>query len=212
MGSVTLLLQILWTPFHLLQLLTDKLLSPLYLRLQGVQFDAGLVVSGYPVVRPIEGGAIRLGRGVKLYSRRRANPMQLNSPCTLWLSQPGATIRIGDDSAISGTVICAATSVEIGQRVMIGANAKLTDTDFHPVAAQARREHPTRGAVTKPVVIGDDVWIGMGAIILPGTQLGAGCVVSAGAVVSGIFPPHTVLAGNPARAVKKLGVETQPAS
>lgn len=135
--------------------------------------------------------------------------MQLNAPCTLWLSQPRAAIRVGDDSAMSGTVLCAATSIEIGQRVMIGANAKLIDTDFHPISAQARREHPTRGAVTRPVVIGDDVWIGMDAIILPGTQLGAGCVVSAGAVVSGIFPPHTVLAGNPARAVKKLEVEKQ---
>lgn len=209
MRWVTLLFKVLWAPCHLAQFLTDKILSPCYLRLQGVQFEAGLIVSGYSVVRPIDGGVIKLGRRVKLYSRRRANPMQLNSPCTLWLSTPGAIIQIGNDSAMSGTVICAAASVQIGQRVMIGANAKLTDTDFHPVSAHARRAHPTRDAVTKPVVIGDDVWIGMDAIILPGTQLGSGCVVSAGAVVSGIFPANTVLAGNPARAVKKLEVEKQ---
>lgn len=209
MCFVRFLLKVLWTPFYLSQILTDKIWSPLLLRVQGVQFEDGLVLSGYTVVRPIERGVIRLGRGVKLYSRRRANPMQLNSPCTLWLSKPGATIHIGNDSAMSGAVICAATSVEIGQRVMIGANARLTDTDFHPVSAQARREHPTRDAVTRPISIGDDVWIGMDAIILPGTQLGNGCVVSAGAVVSGVFPPHTVLAGNPARAVKKLEVEKQ---
>jgi acetyltransferase-like isoleucine patch superfamily enzyme len=120
------------------------------------------------------------------------------------MNKPNAKIHIGEGSAFSGTVICAATSVEIGQRVMIGANSKIMDTDFHPVSAQARREHPTRGAVTKPVCIGDDVWIGMNVIILPGTTLGSGCVVSAGAVVSGVFPPDTVLVGNPARPIKKL--------
>ena len=60
-----------------------------------------------------------------------------------------------------------------------------------------------RTGPTPDMVIGPDVWIGTGATILPGAQLGAGCIVGAGAVVGGTHPPYTVLAGNPARPVRR---------
>lgn len=56
--------------------------------------------------------------------------------------------------------------------------------------------------ILRDVSIGHYVWIGSRAILLPGAQLGDGCVVQAGAVVGGVFPPNTVLGGNPAVALK----------
>jgi len=53
-------------------------------------------------------------------------------------------------------------------------------------------------------VIEDDVFIGMGVIVLKGSHLGRGCVVGAGSVVSGTFPPGSIVAGNPARVVRAL--------
>ncbi len=62
----------------------------------------------------------------------------------------------------------------------------------------------------KKVVIGRGSWIGVGAIVLPGVTVGEGAIVAAGSVVSQDVPPYTVVAGNPARPVRKLGVPGQP--
>lgn len=61
--------------------------------------------------------------------------------------------------------------------------------------------------VCGPVKIGDNVWIGSGAIILPGVNLGMGCIVGAGAVVTRDVPPHTLVAGIPAKIVKEIQPE-----
>ena len=174
----------------------------------GVEVESNLILVGRPVFRLAEGGEIRLGERVRLLSRRGSNPLQLRSPCALTLLAPNARITIGDDSALSGVVICATISVEIGRHVLVGANCTIVDTDFHPISPIQRREHPTRGAVSRPVRIGDDVYIGTQAILLKGTTLGDGCVVGAGAVVSGVFPANSMIAGNPARIVRQIDLET----
>ena len=58
--------------------------------------------------------------------------------------------------------------------------------------------------VTQPVTIGSGAWIGAGAILLPGTEVGEGCVVAAGAVASGILEPHTLYGGVPAKPLRQL--------
>ena len=58
--------------------------------------------------------------------------------------------------------------------------------------------------ISKPVKIGDRVWIGIAATILPGVTIGENSIVAAGAVVTKDVPPNTIVAGNPAKVVKKL--------
>jgi acetyltransferase-like isoleucine patch superfamily enzyme len=128
----------------------------------------------------------------------------LHTPCVLRLLQPNACIHIGDHSALSGVVICAATSVEVGSHVLIGANCKIIDTDFHPLHPEARQIDHNKGAGTSPIVIENNVFIGAHAIILKGTVLKEACVVGAGAVVSGTFPAYSVIAGNPARVIRDV--------
>jgi acetyltransferase-like isoleucine patch superfamily enzyme len=197
---VSLLFRVLcWLPVPG-QLLLDRWLWPWWLRAMGVQCGRGVRCTGLPRVRIARGGEIRLGKDVHLVSRRTANPLQLHRPCTL-SARRGARIVIGDHSGLSGAVIYAASAVEIGARVMVGANCTIADTDFHPLCPEARREHATNGAVSRPIRIADDVFIGMHAFILKGTELGEGCVVGASAVVAGRFPPRSIVAGNPARVV-----------
>jgi hypothetical protein len=198
------LLKLARAPLTLARIVLDGWVWPGWLAAQGVQTAPGLRLVGRPEVRLTPGGQISIGAGVTLASRPASNPMQLMTPCALRLLADNAVIRIGDQSALSGVVICAATAVEIGDHVLIGANVVISDTDFHPLAAEDRRTDRNRGALTRPVSIGADVFIGARAIILKGTTLGDGCVVGAGAVVSGQFPPHSVIAGNPAQIVKTL--------
>jgi acetyltransferase-like isoleucine patch superfamily enzyme len=94
--------------------------------------------------------------------------------------------------------------VTIGAHVSIGANARIYDHDFHPLDPELRRRNATSNVSTRPVVIGDDVFIGAHAIILKGVVIGARAVIGAGAVVSKDVPPGEVWAGNPARKVGAL--------
>ena len=194
--------KILRSPRTVSRLVADGLLWPLCLRLWGVRYEAKLMLEGLPVIRMAEGGEIRLCKRVRLFSRKNNSPIQLHTPCVLVLFRPMAKISIGDDSAVSGTVIVAASSVEIGQRVQVGPNSLIIDSDGHSISPELRRIG--QGAITKPIVIGDDVFIGTRAIILKGTRLGDGCVVNAGAVVSGTFPARTVVGGNPAKVIAEI--------
>ena len=62
---------------------------------------------------------------------------------------------------------------------------------------------------TKPVIIGESCLIGMNSVILPGTHLGSHCVVGANSTVSGIFPDYCVIAGSPAKVIKRYNFETK---
>jgi acetyltransferase-like isoleucine patch superfamily enzyme len=98
-----------------------------------------------------------------------------------------------------------AAAVRIGKDCLLAAGVKVYDFDGHPLdAARRRAGEPTPSEGVRPVVIGDDVWIGTGAIVLKGVTIGDRSVVGAGAVVSRDVPTDVVVAGNPARVVKEL--------
>ena len=90
--------------------------------------------------------------------------------------------------------------VTIGDNAMLGPNVQFY-TALHPLDAQERIAGPEYGA---PITIGDNVWIGGGAMILAGVTLGDNVVVGAGSVVTKSFGDNVVIAGNPARVIKKL--------
>ena len=115
-----------------------------------------------------------------------------------------ARIKIGNNVGISGTTIYARKGIEIGDNTLIGGNVKILDNDFHPIEVEARNADIKEKIGTKPIKIGKNCFIGCNSIILKGTELGDGCVVGAGAVVSGKFEDNCVIAGNPAKIVKKV--------
>ena len=105
---------------------------------------------------------------------------------------------------ISGSTIYARERIEIGDYCVIGANCKIFDNDFHSLDPEERRRDIYDNLVTRPVVIGKNVFVGCNSIILKGTRIGDNCVVGAGSVVSGVFEAGSVIAGNPARVIRKI--------
>jgi len=89
--------------------------------------------------------------------------------------------------------------ITIGDDVMIGPKVNLVSSG-HPTDPAQRRN----GIVKKPITIGNNVWIGVAATILPGVTIGENAVVAAGAVVSRDVPANTIAAGVPARVLKQL--------
>jgi acetyltransferase-like isoleucine patch superfamily enzyme len=97
--------------------------------------------------------------------------------------------------------------------VIVSYNVTIADSDFHPRDPELRKldamanapqgDRSQRPAViAKPVVIEDDTWVGIGAIVLKGVRIGRGARIGAGAVVTSDVPPGATFAGNPARLIE----------
>jgi maltose O-acetyltransferase len=115
----------------------------------------------------------------------------------------GTQIELGEGVFVNfNCVVLDVCRVRIGARTLIGPAVQVY-TALHPMDAIERRtlEH---GA---PVAIGEDVWIGGGAIVLPGVTIGARAVIGAGSVVTRDVPPDVFVAGNPCRVVRSLGTK-----
>ena len=141
---------------------------------------------------------MRFGPGLELRSSLRSNPLGPHHPVFLTTWKAGAILEIGADFGMTGGVICAAEKIIVGDRVIVGANCTIVDTDFHPLGPVERQED-TRAGRTAPIFIEDDVFVGMHSLILKGVTLGQGCVIGAGSVVARSVSAGTVVAGNPAR-------------
>ena len=112
----------------------------------------------------------------------------------------GLNITIGSNVFINqGCHFMDMGGISIGDDVLIGPKVTLV-TAGHPVAPAERRN----GIVAKPIVIGNNVWIGAAATILPGVTIGDNAVIAAGAVVSRSVPANAMAAGVPARVLKHL--------
>lgn len=110
------------------------------------------------------------------------------------------------------TILCA-TSIIIGNDVMIAGDCYITDNDGHPIDWRVRRDdvmNRKKGIKNwnqvgmSPVNIGNDVWIAPKSIILKGVSIGDGAVIAAGSVVTKDVPSGVIVAGNPARVVRKI--------
>jgi acetyltransferase-like isoleucine patch superfamily enzyme len=124
-------------------------------------------------------------------------------------------ITIGSDCRFSDAVIVAEDEVTIGDRVILGWNTTIADSDLHPVDPSKRRldaeavspigDNEDRPSMApRPVKIGSDTWVGPNAVILKGVQIGEGCFIEPGSVVTDDIPARQRVLGNPAVAVETL--------
>jgi acetyltransferase-like isoleucine patch superfamily enzyme len=137
------------------------------------------------ISRPGKDGRLELGAGVRLFEG-----------VAFFLDGDGATIAIGRDTYLNRRVeIMCRRRVTIGADCAVAWDVSIMDTNYHWLSD---------GSKEGPVEIGDRVWIGARATILPGVTIGTGAVIAAGAVVRHDVPENTLVAGVPARPIREV--------
>ena len=169
--------------------------------MKGVEFLGRCDFLGRPLISVAPGGRIILGDGVAMASSVRANPLACFQPCVLRALAPGAKLVLDRNVGMSGTVLCAGVSIEVGEGTIFGSGAMVVDNDFHEPAGEWGWSNDSNicGRIAKPVKIGRGVFVGARAIILKGVTIGDRAVIGAGAVVTKDVPARYVAVGNPAR-------------
>ena len=128
--------------------------------------------------------------------------------------EPTGRIVVGDDTQLIGAVFMCAEEIRVGARCVLSYNVTIADCDFHPLGVDERRQDAIANSpagnradrpplVARPVVIEDDVWIGIGAIVLKGVRIGRGATVAAGSVVAHDVPAGACASGNPAQVLRR---------
>lgn len=204
---VTMALNMPWKARNEIERLLLVPLAWLSLRGSGVQIGRGWRLYGLPIIQKHRQSTLTIGARANLRSTRRSNPLGPSHPCILTTRSAKSSLTIGDDFGMTGGSIVCEERVHIGNRVLMGANTIITDTDFHPLHATERQRDMNAGQ-TAPVVIEDDVFIGMCSLILKGVTIGAGAVIGAGSVITRDVPAGHIAAGNPARVLRP--VEQKP--
>jgi acetyltransferase-like isoleucine patch superfamily enzyme len=143
---------------------------------------------GRPFVR--NGGAIVIGDRVQIHSTTVRVELA---------AVGGGRLEIGAETSINyGFSVAAHQLVRIGKRCRIGPYVNIIDNNFHEVLDR------TRTPPSRPVIIGDDVWLAARVMVLPGVTIGDYAVVSAGAIVTEDVPERSVVAGNPAQIIAQF--------
>jgi acetyltransferase-like isoleucine patch superfamily enzyme len=162
-------------------------------------------IFGLPIFSIKKDSKVIIGKNLVLNSNSFFSEPGINHPVIIRTLNSDAKLIIGDNVGISGGGICAAKYVEIGNNVMFGANAFVTDTDFHPIAIENRR-FSRENIQTADVIIEDNVFLGMNTIVLKGVKIGRNSVVGAGSIVTQDIPENVIAAGIPAKIVKFIDV------
>lgn len=144
-----------------------------------------------------------LGDNVYLRGFKKGYQAAMPYPTTILIDVKNAQVQIGSNTRINGAYIHAQKSINIGNNCVIASGVNIMDSNGHILYSENRtigRDIP--GAI----IIGDNVWIGLNAVILKNTKIGANSVVSAGSIVKGEFPDNSLIVGNPAKRVKTINI------
>lgn len=148
-------------------------------------------------------GLIKFGNSISINSGTLANPIGGDTRMTIYIG-PKGIIDIGNNTGISNSTIICYDNVKIGNNVKIGGSVKLYDTDFHSLDWKKRQNKKTDFPLSKPILIGDNSFIGAHSIILKGVSIGERSIIGAGSVVTKSIPSDEIWGGNPAKFIKKI--------
>ena len=160
----------------------------------------------------------------KRFKSRESTALVMGANCTMdgvhFAVGHKGRITIGNYCYFTNAVLLCEQELRFGNYVVIGWNATIADTDFHPLGPAERildavacsplaDNRPRPEIPCRPVIIEDDVWIGPNATILKGVRIGAGSWIEAGALVTRDIPPRSRVIGNPAQIIGQADTKSK---
>jgi acetyltransferase-like isoleucine patch superfamily enzyme len=170
---------------------------------------------------------VKLGTGTilngeisfKRFRSRADGALEIGANCTMegvhFAIEAAGRVRIGDYCYFTNALLLCELELRIGSYVMIGWNASISDSDFHPIDPAERiadaiacsplgKGRPRPPIVKRPVIIEDHVWIGPNATILKGVRIGEGAFIEPGSLVTRDVPARARVQGNPAQVIGEV--------
>ncbi len=179
--------------------LPSAIYNAIILRYRRVECQGKLTIHGK--IRIFGHGKIVMGNDVIINSSLSSNPIGGDTQMVVSV-KPGAELWIGDKVGISNAAVVCHEKITIGNRTIIGGGTKIYDSNFHSIDYRERGDYVNETVITKPVFIGEDVFIGAHSIILKGVTIGDRSIVAAGSVVTKDIPADEVWGGNPAKKIR----------
>lgn len=178
----------------------------------GIKYGRNLKVYNKIYLSIGDNSNITIGDNFTFRSGESFNPLSRNIRGCIKTFR-NATLNIGNNVGISSACIWAKENITIGNNVLIGGDCILLDTDSHNIDYKIRKEqnkiqngdsYDEATAISKPIIIEDDVLIGTRCIILKGVTIGACSVIGSGSVVTKSIPSHCIAAGNPCKIIRYI--------
>jgi len=163
--------------------------------IRNIKINRNCQFYGIPHFRRFQFSTISIGKNCTFRSDQTSNLIGINHKCILSTHHETATIIIGNNCGFSGTSIGAAKEIRIGNNVLVGANSIITDFDWHLDKSNT---------TPLPVIIQDNVWIGVNTTILKGVIIGENSIIGANSLVIRNIPANVIAGGVPCKVLKLL--------
>ncbi|MDC2674342.1 acyltransferase [Bacteroides ovatus] len=182
--------------------------------LNDIEFGTGMKVHNVIYLSKHPEAKVAIGQNFIMTSGEAFNPLCRNIRASICLERPTSVLEIGDDTGLSSPCIWVKEHITIGSRVKVGGDCIIMDSDAHNLDYRIRASKELIDKISKdaltaktsPIVIEDDVLIGMRCIILKGVTVGARSVIGSGSIVTKSIPSDCIAAGNPCKVIRLLNV------
>lgn len=183
--------------------LKNRIIHKIICLIENVELDKTVLFRNYPHILIHPKARVIIGKYTLLNSSNTGYHINMHSKCKIYADREDAYIEIGENCRIHGTCIHAYNHIKIGNNCLIAANTQIIDGNGHQLCMDEPKKRLLLSDAGREIIIENNVWIGANSIILGGTHIGEGAVISAGSVVKGNIPPKSIYGGNPAVLIKQ---------
>lgn len=184
-------------------LFMNKIATGIMYNLHSLDLGKNVVFKKCPSILKHKDAKITIGSNTTINSSNYGYHINMHSGCKLYADRPRAIITIGRNCRIHGTCIHAYAKISIGDNCLIAANTQIIDGNGHQLSFDNPANRVNTTDMGKEIIIEDNVWIAANCIILGGTVIGSGAIITAGSIVKGLIPNNSLYGGNPAKLIKQ---------